>query len=98
MQRDHISQQPPSAIDWRLLVVMSPTLLLWLAWVVWLAFVVIPTLFDLHYAANVPTGNNLAFCGIGLTELLAAGQSLGMGNIGRSVLFSLSVCLLSYWF
>lgn len=89
---------PTSAVDWRLLVVMSPTLLLWLAWGVWLAFVVIPTLFGLHYAAYVPSGNNLAFCGIGLTELLAAQQSANMGQIGRSVLFSSSVCLLAYWF
>lgn len=93
-----VKSAPANAVDWRLVVLMSPTLLLWLAWGVWLAFVVIPTLFGLHYAAYIPTGNNLAFCGIGLTELLAATQSMHMGKIGHAVLFSFSVCLLAYWF
>lgn len=87
-----------SSVDWRLLVLLSPPLMVCLAWVVWGFFLVIPSLFGLHSTVYVNSWNNTIFSLVGLTECLASWQALQAKKIGLAVLLSASVYFLAYWF
>lgn len=86
------------AIDWMLFFRTLPPLFLALAWVLWIAFLLIPAFFGLHYADLFPAEENALFVLMGLVLCLAASIALLHCHVLRSVGFVMAVSILAYWF
>ncbi|WP_287600605.1 hypothetical protein [Thiothrix sp.] len=86
------------AIDWRTIHALIPWLSTLFAWLMWAGFLLVPTVFGLHYAGMFPAANNAVYVMMGLTLCLAATAAASMQHGVRAIFFTGSVLLLSYWF
>ena len=85
-------------IDWPLVARVAPWLIVALGWVLWFAFLLIPTVYDSHGADRYPLENNVLFTLTGLVLALASQTALDMGHKVRVALFVFVILILSYWF
>lgn len=85
-------------IDWRVIHALIPWLAVFAAWLWWALFLLIPSVFGLHYAGMMPAMNNAAYTLMGLTLCLAATVAAQSQHGVRAIAFTFSVLLLAYWF
>ena len=93
-----LSSTKESGIDWRVIHALIPWLAAFTAWVWWALFLLIPSVFGLHYAGMMPAMNNAAYTMMGLTLCLAATVAAQVQHGVRAIAFTFSILLLSYWF
>ena len=87
-----------SAIDWRAIHALIPWVAVIGAWAMWATFLLIPTLFGLHYAGLMPAANNWGYVMMGLTLCLAGMVAAKVQHGVRAIAFTATVLLLAYWF
>ncbi|WMP17346.1 hypothetical protein [Thiothrix lacustris] len=87
-----------AGIDWRVIHALIPWLAAAVSWLWWALFLVIPSVFGLHYAGMMPAMNNAAYTLMGLTLCLAATVAAQSQHGVRAIAFTFSVLLLAYWF
>ena len=90
--------QSSTGIDWRVIHSLIPWLAVFAAWLWWALFLLIPSVFGLHYAGAMPAMNNAAYTAMGLTLCLAATVAAQSQHGVRAIAFTFSVLLLAYWF
>ena len=102
MQNDTITRlngaHPSDPVDWETIAEITPSLVHVFCWLLWLAFLLAPTLFNLHHTHLFSTANNVVFVLMGLVLCLAVGAAIRSGHGGRAVFFALGLSLLSFWF
>lgn len=81
-------------IDWHGLI---PFLAALFAWLMWLVFLLLPTVFNFHYAGMFPAVSNYAYVMMGLTLCFAASVAAWLAHGVRAIAFTFAVLLLSYW-
>jgi len=91
-------QQGRARIDWGLIHPLIPWIAAIAAFAMWALFLLIPSLFGMHYAGMFPVANNAVYVMMGLTLAIAAGVAAKSQHGVRAIAFSFSVLLLSYWF
>ncbi len=95
---DILSTSTTTGIDWRVIHALIPWFSAFVAWLWWAFFLLIPSVFGLHYAGMMPAMNNAAYTMMGLTLCLAATVAAQSQHGVRAIAFTFSVLLLAYWF
>jgi hypothetical protein len=85
-------------INWKALHALIPWFAVLLAVVMWVAFLLIPTAFNLHYAGMFPAASNWLYVAMGMVLVLAGYTAAKVQHGARAILFTFAVLLLSYWF
>ena len=87
-----------NGIDWRVIHALIPWFSAFVSWLWWALFLLIPSVFGLHYAGMMPAMNNAAYTMMGLTLCLAATVAAQSQHGVRAIAFTFAVLLLAYWF
>lgn len=95
---DWESKPPAPPIDWDTIAEIIPPFVGFLSWLLWALFLLIPSLFGLHYAPMFSTANNTVFTLMGLVMCLAISTAIRAGHGARAIFFLLGISLLSFWF
>ena len=90
--------QPTPPVDWDTIAEIIPALVAALAWLLWALFLLIPSLFGLHYTPLFSTANNAVFVLMGLVLCIALSIAIRSGHGARAIVFLLGISLLSFWF
>ena len=85
--------QPATGIDWDVVMEITPAIVSVVCWTLWGMFLLIPTVFDLHYAPLFSTANNTVFvlnglCAVHGTEYRDTVRSRCTGCVLRYRYFS----------
>ncbi|MGB1012390.1 MAG: hypothetical protein ACPGVP_21930, partial [Thiolinea sp.] len=89
---------PESGIDWDTVAEIIPPLVAALAWLLWGLFLLIPSLFGLHYAPLFSDANNAVFVAMGFVLCMALSSAVRAGHGVRAIVFLMGLSLLSFWF
>jgi hypothetical protein len=90
--------QNSNGIDWRVIHALIPWFAALAAWAFWVLFLLLPSVFGLHYAGAMPAMNNLNYTLMGLSLCLAATIAAQVQHGVRAIAFSFATLLLAYWF
>ncbi|MGB0849444.1 MAG: hypothetical protein ACPGSM_22095 [Thiolinea sp.] len=90
--------QPDPGVDWDTIAEIIPALVNALAWLLWALFLLIPSLFGLHYAPLFSSANNAVFTLMGLVLCIALSIAIRAGHGARAIVFLMGISLLSFWF
>lgn len=95
---DHPTPPPSEPVDWRTVSAACLWLISVIGWCLWLAFLLIPTFYELHGADRYPVENNVMFTLTGLVLALGSSAAYQNRHIVRSTLFTLVILVLAFWF
>ena len=90
------TQEALEPIDWGTVMEITPALVSVTCWLIWGLFLLFPSLFGLHGTHVFSAANNAVFVMMGFIFCIAVSSAIRAGHGGRSVLFALSVALLSF--
>ena len=85
-------------IDWQRIHALIPWLAVIGSVVMWATFLLVPTVFGLHYTGLFPATSNWLYVLMGLVLCLACFVAARVQHGARAILFAFAVLLLSYWF